>query len=274
VQHTTITLINATYLIEQYLSGVEGANPLAMYTSARSLLEILAVACGVKRTLQSNAGLQAERFYERVLAVDQVLINGTYGSRDKEFLEAIKQSSGASKLKAITKDDQDNMTSKNVVNWMHKMDEAEYPGAWEMYCRLCEYVHPNLGLNWVCLVPDERSGTVEISRRRPEVIYRAFGNTIEGFTDISRRILDACAMPFPFGDTPADPLSSVSVADMVIALNALPQDVMALLASAPRVTADEVVEYHFALNPREDWEIAGLHALPNLTAPLWLETNR
>jgi hypothetical protein len=280
VQYVETTLMNSYNLVGMYLDGIHSGNPISLYAAARGLLEVLATATGVKRAIVAKSGIHEKQFYERVLAVDEVLIRATYGSRDPEFLDAFNQIGGGSKLKAMTKEDLDNLTARNVIGWIKELDQSEYPGAWDMYCRLCEYVHPNIGLNWMYLVLNEADGTVDISRKRPEVMQRAVGNTVEAMLEMAERMLGVCReMPFPFGNTAqygrrSDGVIPGSLAETVLSERAVPPDIAMLLRDAPRVNADEIGEFYYARSHRETWPVAGLRHGGVNGGPVWIEMNQ
>jgi hypothetical protein len=105
------------------------------------------------RIIDENAGEQQENFAERVRKVDQALINATFGTRSS-VLKGLLSEADLSRLRATVSDDMNILSAKNVLTRLDKLSKsALYPECKLDYERLCEYVHPNWGMNMLMLVP-------------------------------------------------------------------------------------------------------------------------
>jgi hypothetical protein len=80
-QFGRIQLYKTHYFLEAFLGGYTLRNIYQMFFAARALIEIYAVTRDVYTTIAQHGGDHEDGFAERVKAIDEVLINGTYGTR-------------------------------------------------------------------------------------------------------------------------------------------------------------------------------------------------
>jgi hypothetical protein len=144
--------MNTQALLQTYLLGVDSNNPFPLLLAARSQLELFSVVADTTRMIKENSGEHQEDFSLRVRTVDEALINATFGTRSsvlKELLPKIE----LSRLRPVTQKDYDVVTSKNVLTRLEKLSKSGvYPECKNDYERLCEYVHPNYGMNMLHVV--------------------------------------------------------------------------------------------------------------------------
>lgn len=147
------TRMTTQALLQTYLHGIETKNAFPLLLSARSQLELYSVVADTIRTIRDNSGEHDERFVQRVRAVDNALINATFGTRSS-LLKQIMQNTDLSRLRPIKQDDLEVLNSKNVLSRLEKLARCEaYPQCKDDYERLCEFVHPNWGMNLLHMVP-------------------------------------------------------------------------------------------------------------------------
>lgn len=145
--------MNTQRLLETYLLGVDAKNPFPMLLAARSQLELLAVVADTARIIRENSGEHGEQFVERVTAVDEALISATFGTRSAIIKEQLRLF-GLNRLREATEKEYESVTSKNVLTRLERLGKSGlYPECKEDYERLCEYVHPNYGMNMLHVVP-------------------------------------------------------------------------------------------------------------------------
>jgi hypothetical protein len=138
---TTQALLN-TYLLDEQTKA-----PFPMLLAARAQLELFAVVADAIRIVKANAGQQDTNLANRVHVVDVALINATYGTRNS-VLMGIMGKGGLSRLRVTNDRDLEALTSKNILTRLEKLSRGEvYPECRDDYERLCEYVHPNWGMN-------------------------------------------------------------------------------------------------------------------------------
>jgi hypothetical protein len=149
----TFSRMNTQRLLETFLLGVDSENSFPMLLAARSQLELLAVVADTARIIRENSGEQADRFVERVTAVDEALINATFGTRSSIVKEQMKVF-GLSRLREATDKEYEALTSRNVLTRLERLSKSGvYVECKDDYERLCEYVHPNYGMNMLHVVP-------------------------------------------------------------------------------------------------------------------------
>ena len=152
--------MNTQALLHTYLLGVEARNPFPILLAARSQLELLSVVADTKRTIQGHSGEHSENFLGRVRAVDEALIKATFGTRSS-VLKDLMPKIELSRLRPVTKDDYGALTSTNVVTWLEKLSKSgAYPECMKDYARLCDYVHPNYGMNMLHVVASPINSTL------------------------------------------------------------------------------------------------------------------
>jgi len=134
-------------LLSTYLLGVAATNPFPILLAARSQLELFAVLADVTGVIKENAGEHAENFAARVRRVDEALIMAMFGTKNPELKKAFHKV-GVSRLRASTPVDLAVLSAKNVLSRLDKLSATgAYPECKTDYDRLCEYVHPNYGMN-------------------------------------------------------------------------------------------------------------------------------
>ena len=139
-------------LLHTYVLGEKTRAPFPMLLAARSQLELFAVVADAIRIVKANAGQQDENLGHRVHAVDVALINATYGTRNS-VLKSVMAKAGLSRLRSTNDRDLEALTSKNILTRLDKLAKGGvYPECRDDYERLCEYVHPNWGMNMLHLV--------------------------------------------------------------------------------------------------------------------------
>jgi len=166
--------MNTQALLGTYLLGVDTANPFPMLLAARSQLEVLSVVADATRIIRENSGEHLENFASRVRAVDEALITATFGTRSslvKEWMSKIK----LSRLRSVTKDDYGVLKSKNVLTRLERLSKSGlYPECSKDYERLCDYVHPNYGMNMLHVVASPIDAKLlRISLKSQEPFQRA-----------------------------------------------------------------------------------------------------
>lgn len=153
-----ITLLASTRmttqsLLQTFLLGADAKAPFAMLLPSRAQLELFSVVADVARVIKENAGEQEEKFADRVGKVDQALISATFGTRSS-VLKGFVSEAHLSRLRSTVSEDMDILSAKNVLTRLDKLGKSGvYPECKQDYERLCEYVHPNWGMNMLMLVP-------------------------------------------------------------------------------------------------------------------------
>jgi hypothetical protein len=113
---------------------------------------LFSVVADAVKTITEQAGEHPEHFPERVRAVDEALINATFGTRSgvvKQMMTLI----GVSRLREASEADYSVLKSKNVQTRLERLSKSGiYPECLHDYERLCEYVHPNYGMNMLHVV--------------------------------------------------------------------------------------------------------------------------
>jgi hypothetical protein len=144
--------MNTQVLLRTYLLDVETSNPFPLFLASRSQLELLSVVADAGKIIKANAGEHQEDFATRVQTVDEALITATHGTRSprvKEFMSGV----GVSRLRDTNSADLSVLNAKNVLTRLEKLSKSgTYPECMEDYERLCEYVHPNWGMNMLHVV--------------------------------------------------------------------------------------------------------------------------
>lgn len=147
------TRMTTQALLQTFLLGADAQAPFAMLLPSRAQLELFSVVADVVRVIKENAGEQEDNFAERVRKVDQALINATFGTRNS-VLKGLISEAALSRLRSTVSDDIDILNAKNVLTRLDKPSKSGlYPECKQDYERLCEYVHPNWGMNMLMLVP-------------------------------------------------------------------------------------------------------------------------
>ncbi|GEM_PF-6453730 len=140
-------------LIDAFLTGMEHRNPHSILLAARAQLELYALVTTVIRVIKSNAGLHEDKFIDRVLAVDEALINATFGTRYPGAKEQASQL-GMSRLRKPNEADMKLFDAINIITRIKKAAVgSDYPTLFQDYELLCEFVHPNWGTNTLLVVP-------------------------------------------------------------------------------------------------------------------------
>ena len=139
-------------LLHTYLLGEQTKAPFPMLLAARAQLELFAVVTDAIQIVKANAGQQDENLADRVQPVDVALINATYGIRNS-VLKNVMAKAGLSRVRPTNERDFEALTSKNILTRLEKLAKSGiYPECREDYERLCDYVHPNWGMNMLHLV--------------------------------------------------------------------------------------------------------------------------
>jgi hypothetical protein len=147
------TRMTTQALLQTFLLGADAKVPFAMLLPSRAQLELFSVVADVVRVIKENAGEQEEKFAERVRKVDQALINAAFGTRSS-VLKGLLSEADLSRLRSAVSEDMDILSARNVLTRLDKLSKSgAYPECKQDYERLCEYVHPNWGMNMLMLVP-------------------------------------------------------------------------------------------------------------------------
>lgn len=190
-------------LLHAYLLGVEAKNPFPMLLAARSQLELLSVVADTMRIIKENSGEHQENFIDRVRSVDEALISATFGTRSpivKEVMSKIE----LSRLRSVTSEDYGPLKSRNVLTRLERLSKSgAYPECIADYERLCEYVHPNFGMNMLHVVSSPKSDKLlRISLTSHEPFDRALTASANVMARASRRTvasMDEIQPPFGMG---------------------------------------------------------------------------
>jgi hypothetical protein len=194
--------MNTQVLLRTYLLGVETSNPFPMLLASRSQLELLSVVADAGRIIKANAGEHQENFATRVQTVDEALITATYGTKSPN-IKKLMSGLGVSRLRDTNPADLSVLNAKNVLTRLEKLSKSgTYPECMEDYERLCEYVHPNWGMNMLHVVASPISDKLlrfSLKSREPferalsasaSAMARAAHGTLAAFDDLHP----------PFGD--------------------------------------------------------------------------
>jgi hypothetical protein len=148
------TRLTTQALLQTFFLGVDNKNPFPMLLAARSQLELLSVVADTLRTIRDNSGGHEKGFASRVRLVDNALITATFGTRSS-LLKGFLPKVAPTPLRTIlTPTDIDVLGARNVLTRLEKLAKSgSYPDCMQDYERLCEYVHPNWGMNMLHLVP-------------------------------------------------------------------------------------------------------------------------
>lgn len=157
MQFGHMALYKTYYFIEMFLRGHAARNVYEMVFAARALIEVYAVTRDTYATIADNAGDHEGNFATRVQAIDDALINATYGTRS-ELVRKLFPTLEASKLRDVNERDVTLILAKNVLT---RIDRAarfdDYPDCRTDYDRLSEYVHPNTGQNIILAWPSPQN---------------------------------------------------------------------------------------------------------------------
>lgn len=199
--------MNTQVLLQSYLLGVEARNPFSLLLAARSQLELFFVVADTLNMIRDNAGEQEEHFAKRVRAVDEALINATFGTRSSLVKEMMSKM-GVSRLRAATREDDSVLKSKNVLTHLERLSKNNaYSGCKADYERLCEYVHPNYGMNMLHVVASEHPKLLRFSLTSQEPFDRALSASAATMIRAARETVAAMDKVHPpFGEGTLSPL--------------------------------------------------------------------
>jgi hypothetical protein len=161
-------------LLQTYLLGEQNKVAFPLLLATRAQLELYAMVADAVRVTRECALQQDKDFAQRVHAVDLALINATYGTRSAVVKETMAHL-GVSRLRPTKDEDLDNLTSKNVLTRLEKLARSKaYSECKQDYERLCEYVHPNWGMNMLHLVASPINAKfLRLSLTSPDPFERA-----------------------------------------------------------------------------------------------------
>ncbi len=194
-------------LLHSYLLGVEAKNPFSLLLAARSQLELFFVVADTVNIIRENAGEHSEQFVRRVRTVDEALINATFGTRSslaKEMMSKI----GVSRLRAATTEDYGVLKSKNILTHLERLSkDSAYKKCKSDYERLCEYVHPNYGMNMLHVVASPHPKLLRFSLKSQEPFVRAVTASSATMIHAARETIAAMDKVHPpFGEGTLSPL--------------------------------------------------------------------
>jgi hypothetical protein len=196
------TQFSTQHLVQTFLLGVDNNNPFPMLLAARSQMELFASVADACHVIRENAGQHEDRFQERVQAVDNALINVLSGTRSAPLKEALK-ASHVSKARPVDDKDLEVLSAKNILTRLgHLEKRGEFANCREVYERLCEFVHPNWGMNYLYLEvsPRDRDRFNRLSAASGSAFKRAFNVSIEPMVVAAKKTASAFDdLPTPFG---------------------------------------------------------------------------
>jgi len=166
MQFGYVTLYKTYYFLGMFLRGHTERNIYEMVCAARALIEVYAVTRDTYATIAKHTGDHPEEFPARVQAIDEALINATYGTRFDLIKKRFPQV-GVSRLREVTEQDIALIQAKNILTRIDRASKLyEYPDCRADYDRLSEYVHPNTGQNLILAWPSPMGPNfVRLSRR-------------------------------------------------------------------------------------------------------------
>lgn len=183
-------------LLEIYQFGLEKKRPFPLLLVARAQMELYAVVADTIRIIRENSGEHSERFVERVHSVDSALITASFGTRSG-VIKDILGAQSLSRVRPMSASDEEALNSKNVLTRLQKLAKlGVYKDCLEDYERLCEFVHPNWGMNMMHLVPSpldprllrfSRSSEDPFSRAvsaSADALLRSARGTVDAFNDL------------------------------------------------------------------------------------------
>ena len=190
-------------LLFAYLGGVVTKAPFSMLLAARSQLELFSVVADTTRIIKENSGEHAENFAARVRAVDEALIASTFGTRSSLRKDRL-QKMALSRARPVTPGDYEVLTPKNILTRLEKLSKGGiYPECKEDYEHLCDYVHPNWGMNLLHLVASPISNKLlRLSLKSEEPFERALLVSANVMLRASRgtlAVMDELQPPFGMG---------------------------------------------------------------------------
>jgi len=101
MQMLSSTFMKTWFSLDQYSYGVEKGNPYALLQSTRFQMECFALVYSTIAVVRANSGNYTSGFFKRVVAVDEALVNATYGTRSEDVLKVFEELS-PSRLRAVT----------------------------------------------------------------------------------------------------------------------------------------------------------------------------
>jgi hypothetical protein len=154
--------------------------------------------------LRRNAGGHATGFADRVKAVDEALISATYGTRSPLIKDLLRQVPGMSKVRRVNDDDIALVEARNVLGRIDRLAKSGgFPECRELYDRLCEYLHPNVGQNVIVCVPSQLGENFwRIERAGDQAIQYALtasASAMAQSAERSVRAFDELTPPFGVG---------------------------------------------------------------------------
>lgn len=188
-------------LVQAYLLGVDAQAPLPLLLAARAQLEVFAVVADAVRAVQDNSGSHEKDFAKRVETVDKALISATYGTRSSVVKGQLPHLD-VSRLRPLTQEDLETLTSRNVLTRLEKLAKhGNYPQCKEDYERLCEYVHPNWGMNMLHVVASPLNAKLlRLSMSSDDPFRRAVNASVEAMLRAGSGTIDAFEdLESPFG---------------------------------------------------------------------------
>ena len=167
-----------------------------MLFAARSQLELLALVADTTRIIKENSGEHAENFAARVRT--------TFGTRSSLVKDHLMSNTVVSRLRSVTPADHEVLTSKNILTRLEKLSKAgTYSECKKDYERLCEYAHPNLGMNMLHVVASPKSNKLlRFSLKSQEPFERALSASAGVMAYASRgtvAVMDEIQPPFGMG---------------------------------------------------------------------------
>jgi hypothetical protein len=205
MQFLAVTFMKTYHFLDAYLYGIDRKNPFAALSAARSQLEIYAVTWDTVEAVRRYAGGHPAGFAQRVKAVDEALISATYGTRSPLIKNLLRRIPGISKVRPVNDDDVALVEARNVLGRIDRLAKSGvFPEGQDVYDRLCEYLHPNVGQNLILCGPSrlgenfwrlERAGD-QATQYALTASASAMAQSAEG----SVRLFDGLTPPF--GDGP------------------------------------------------------------------------
>jgi hypothetical protein len=188
-------------LLHAFLAGVETENPFVPLLVARSQIELYSLVADTLRILKENAGTHEADFVTRVEKVDKALVNATFGTRSPEIKELLPKLN-LSRRRATEPEDLKTLDATNTLTRLQRLTkDGTHSKMYEEYERLCEFAHPNWGMNMAFLVAhptDDRLSRLSLMDVNP--FQRALHIAAEPMNRAASATIDAfVALEAPFG---------------------------------------------------------------------------
>jgi hypothetical protein len=178
IQFLGLSFMKTSFFLNLYLDGLEKRNPFALFLGTRCQMEVFAVIFDTMAIIEKNAGDHEADYASRVQAIDEALLNATYGTRNKDFPKWLGQVA-PSKIRPMRTEDTELLEARNILTRIDKVArKVGYEFFREDYDRLSEYLHPNVAQNVVLIWPSSIGGNIaKVSRVDSRIMETALNAT-------------------------------------------------------------------------------------------------